>query len=316
MFGKTGRLLLLGAAFFLTTALSAEEWEKVAGGKYVDGPHNDGDSVEVEHKGQRHVFRLFFVDCVEKSPHSRVRRIEQAKYFGLTGENSEDTAMQLAFEAAKFTREQLDKPFTVYTRWQKVDPTGKNPAIRAFVETSDGADLSSLLVSEGLAIIREGKAASDHPNGKHPSELVGDLRATETKARLARKGAWGLAKSRELGTGPATATGSEFAATDRAGLFASAGRPVKVRGRVAKIAALPDGRITFLDFEGNPTGGFVGVIRAGFLPSFHEQFPEELEKALVGKEVTLEGVITLYRDIPQIELEETRQIQIVPAPQR
>jgi len=301
--------------FFIQSAAAQDPaWIELEGCKFVEGPHNDGDSVEVEYNGQQHVFRLFFVDCVEKSPHSRVRRVEQAKYFGLTGENQEDAALQVAYEAAKFTKDQLSAPFTIRTRWEKVDPTGKNPAVRAFIETSKGDDLSTLLVGEGLAIIREGKLASDNPNGKNTSEQVRILREAETRARLAGKGAWKMARPPESGATPETALHKELVATDKDGLLASAGRPVTVRGRVAKIGALPDGRITFVDFEGNQTGGFVGVIRSGFLPLFHEKYPDGLEKTLVGKEVTLKGVITLYRNTPQIELEQPRQLKIIPSP--
>ena len=303
------------AFFFIQPAAAKDSaWIELEGCKFVEGPHNDGDSMEVQYKGQQHVFRLFFVDCVEKSPHSRVRRVEQAKYFGLAGDNQEDAALQVAYEAAKFTKAQLRAPFTIRTRWEKVDPTGKNPAIRAFVETSKGEDLSTLLVRQGLAIIREGKLASDNPNGKNTSEQVRALREAETRTRLAGRGAWRLARPAESGATPEAVPRGEFVATDKDGLLASAGRPVVVRGRVVKIGALPDGRITFLDFEGNQTGGFVGVIRAGFLPLFHEKFPEGLEKALIGKEVTLKGVITLYRNIPQIELEKPRQLKITPSP--
>ena len=313
---KIWRALFLGPVIFFLQAGQAQEpvWEKLEGCKYAEGPHDDGDSMEVDYGEKRYVFRLFFVDCVEKSPHSRAHRVEQAKYFGLTGGQQEDTALEVAYEAAKFTKDQLTKPFTVYTRWQKVDPTGENPAIRAFVETSTGADLGSLLVSNGLAIIREGKVASDHPNGKNTSELVSALREAETKARLDGKGAWGLAKPAGTAMARPPVTGGGFAATDRDGLFASAGHPVKVHGRVVKIGVLPDGRITFLDFEGNKSGDFVGVVRSGFLPAFHEQFPDGLETGLLGKEVTLEGVVTLYRNIPQIELQHPRQIQILPPP--
>ena len=309
-----GGFSVLALFFIQTAAANDPAWIELEGCKLVEGPHNDGDSVEVEYDGQTHVFRLFFVDCVEKSPHSRERRVEQAKYFGLAGDNPEEDALQVASAAAKFTTNQLSAPFTIRTRWEKADPTGKNPAIRAFVETSTGADLSTLLVGEGLAIIREGKLASDNPKGRNSSEQIRSLREAETRARLAGKGAWGLSRPPASGARPQAVPRSEFAATDKDGLLASAGRPAAVRGRVATIGALPDGRITFLDFEGNQTGGFVGVIRAGFLPLFHQKYPEGLKKALIGKEVALEGVITLYRDIPQIELEHPRQLKILPGP--
>jgi len=284
-------------------------WEKFEGCRVVESPHNDGDSVEIECNGQRKVIRFFYVDCFEKSPYSRARRDQQAKYFGIPEEKREEAALQIAYAATQRTAAELSKPFTAYTQGENVDPTGKNPAVRGFVTTVEGQDLGELLVAEGLAIIREGKAASEHPDGRNVSEQVGALRIAETRARLEGKGAWGLAQ--ETAAIPPPPQGkAEFEASDRKGLFSSAGRLVTVRGRVGQIATLPNGRITFLDFEGNGEGDFVGIIRADFLPLFQERFPEGLEAALAGKQVALKGVITLYRDIPQIELQRPDQVSV------
>lgn len=312
MGGKSWLGLLVAAALLAGPARSETlPWERLEGCRLVDSPHNDGDSVEVEHQGTRRVFRLYFVDCFEKSPHSVKRRAEQARYFGLQGERAEEEAVQLAYEAARFTRDQLTAPFTVFTRNQKVDSRGTNPSVRAFVETADGKDLGLLLVEAGLAIIREGRAASDHPSGKTPGEMVGVLRGAETRARLAGRGSWALAPGWKSAAPPVV--GREFSASDRTGILAAAGRPARVRGRVSRIGALPDGRITFVDFDGGGRDAFVGVIRADFLPAFQTRFPEGLEAALSGQEVMLEGVITLYRNIPQIELQRPGQLTVVPA---
>lgn len=312
--GRAPWYLLLGGAILHFGFARAEEaaWEKFENCRVVESSQNDGDSVEIDTGKERLVVRFYFVDCIEKSPHSRERRAQQAKYFGLKEEGREEAAVQAAYEAAKFTQEQLSKPFTVYTRRQKVDSSGENPSVRAFVQTADGEFLDNLLVGAGLAIIREGKAASDRPDGKSAGEIVSKLRALETQARLEGKGAWALAGDPQRATA-APANKGEFVATDRAGLLGGAGHPARVTGRIAKIAALPSGRITFVDFEGNQQGDFVGVIRSDFLPLFHEQFPDGLEKALAGKNVTVEGVITLYRNTPQIELQRPAQIQILPS---
>lgn len=315
MAGKSWLGLLLVSALLVGTVRSETvPWQRLDGCRLVDSPHNDGDSVEVDHEGTRHIFRLYFVDCFEKSPHSHKRRAEQAKYFGLQGDRVEEEAVQLAYEAARFTKDRLAAPFTVYTRNQKVDSRGKNPSLRAFVETAEGKDLGLLLVEAGLAIIREGKAASDHPDGKNPSEMVGVLRVEETRARLAGRGGWAFAPGWKSAAVPPV--NREFAAEDRTGILAAAGHPARVRGRVSRMGALPDGRITFVNLDGTREDGFVGVIRADFLPAFQKHFPNGLETALLGQDVVLEGVITLYRDIPQIELQRPGQITLVPAASR
>lgn len=296
------------ALFASQTVLLAQSWERLDQCEFYEGSHSDGDSIEVRRGGKHYVFRLYFVDCLEKNPASRVRRVAQGRYFGIS-EASEGRALRAAYLARNFTKYKLRHPFTVYTRWQAVDPNGDNPAVRAFVETAGGEDLSTLLVREGLAIIRHGKkAVSDHPNGRSSGEISLELRRAEKEARDQKRGAWGLVNSRAQSVAAET-----LEATDREALVANAGRKINVRGRVARVGALPDGRMTFINFESPGRGGaFVGIVRASFLPRFLERFPEGLKSALIGRSVILKGVITLYRGAPQIELESPEQLRIEP----
>ncbi len=301
-----GRAFLVAWAVLVSHAvLLAQSWEKLDGCEFFEGSHSDGDSVEVRRGGRHYVFRLYFVDCVEKNPASHARRAAQVRYFGLKA--SETTALRAAYLARNFTTNKLRNPFTIYTRWQAVDPEGNNPAIRAFIVTADGKDLSALLVDEGLAIIRHGNTAvADHPDGRSSGQISSDLMKAEVEARARKRGAWGLARSSE----DDNAEPELFEATDSGALISRAGTRVKVRGRVARIGALPDGRMTFINFGDRGRDGFVGIVRARFLPRFEERFPNGLKSALVGKLVLLEGVITLYRGVPQIELESPAQLRV------
>jgi endonuclease YncB( thermonuclease family) len=297
---------LLGWAVLVSQAvLLAHGWDKLDGCEFFEGSHSDGDSIEVHRHGKHYVFRLYFVDCVEKNPASRARRAAQARYFGLKA--SETTALRAAYLARNFTANKLRNPFTIHTRWQAVDPDGDNPAIRAFIETADGKDLSTLLVDEGLAIIRHGNTAvSDHPDGRSSGQISSDLMKAEVEARARKRGAWGLARSAEDNSG----LSQLLEATDSGALVSRAGTRVKVRGRVARVGALPDGRMTFINFGDRGGDDLVGIVRARFLPHFEERFPNGLKSALVGKLVLLEGVITLYRGVPQIELENLAQLRV------
>ncbi len=298
---------LVWALFVSPLALFAQGWERLTGCEFFEGSHSDGDSVEVRRAGKRYIFRLYFVDCVERNPVSRIRRAVQSRYFGLD-ETEQTAALRVAYLASAFTKDQLREPFTVYTRWQWVDADSGNPAIRAFVETSEGDDLSTLLVSEGLAIIRHGtKAVSDHPDGRTIAEFSSRLRMAERAAREKKRGAWGVASS-----GVNDSPAGLIQATDRETLVANAGRNLQVRGHVSRVNTLP-GRMTFINFSGDLSrGGFVGVVRKKFLHRFSERFPNGLKAGLIGKDVVLEGTLTLYRSTPQIELEDPRQIRVVP----
>ncbi len=188
----------------------------------------------------------------------------RGKYFGLKA--SEGTPLRAAYLAKNFTRDKLREPFTVYTRWQLVDPDGDNPAVRAFVETADGGDLATLLVSEGLAIIRHGDTAvSDHPNGRGSGEISADLRKAEAEARAHKRGAWGLLAASESDQQPEI-----LMATDREALVSRAGTRVKVRGRVSRVGALPDGRMTFINLSAKAREGFVGGYQRERSPALSE----------------------------------------------
>jgi endonuclease YncB( thermonuclease family) len=311
MWKGMGCMAAIGFAFLAPAHAQTPGWEKLENCQFVEGRFSDGDSVEAEYLGQRYVFRLYFVDAIESTPKSQARRAGQAKYFGLTSAEADAQALQVSSAAADFTKAQLQKPFTVHTRWDRVNPKDNNSAIRAFVTTSEGADLSSQLVGEGLALILSGtRSTAEHPEGGPVDETLGKLRSAETDAHVAGRGAWAFSK---INASAAPAPSTSVPAKDRKALLAHAGQTARVQGRINRVTALLDGRITFLSFDGNGAEDFVAIIRAGSLATIARQFPGGLEQALVGKDVTIEGTVTLYRDIPQIEISSPEQITVAPA---
>lgn len=311
MWKGAGCVTAIGMVFLSSAFALPPGWEKLEGCQFVEGTFSDGDSIEAEYSGKKYLFRLYFVDTIEGFPKAKARRAGQAKYFGLASAEADTQAVQVANAAAEFTKAQLQKPFTVYTRWDKVNPKDESSSLRAFVTTSAGDDLSTKLVSEGLALILSGsRSTTDHPEGKPVDEALRDLRHAETEAHVAARGAWAFSK---IETSTEIAPATTVPAKDRKALLALAGHPARVQGRISRVTALLDGRITFLSFEGNGKEDFVAIIRAGSLGTVTKQFPDGLEQALVGKDVTIEGVITLYRAIPQIEINSPGQITIAPA---
>ena len=310
-----GWILALGLFCLLPCAVAlAPGWDSLKNCRFLEGSHSDGDSVEAVYKGQRYVFRLYFVDTIEKNPQSRSRRAGQAKYFNLRGDEVEGKALQAAYAASERTEALLQKPFTVFTRWEKVDPRGDNPSYRAFVETAQGDDLGENLVANGLAIIRNGRLSTeDHPNGRIIDEILRDLRRAETTAHQKGLGAWSAVGP---GEGKSMPPSGPIAAGERNTLQGLAGHNARVQGRVSRVSSLPDGRITFVNFDGNGREDFVAIVRSGSLAEFKKDFPEGLGVALVGKNVIIEGLITLYRDTPQIEIERASQITVLPARER
>jgi endonuclease YncB( thermonuclease family) len=304
MIGGLGWILALGAL-----GAAPLRWDTLENCRFVQGRHSDGDSIEAEVNGRRYIFRLYFVDTLEKNPFSAERRLAQARSFGIKGAEAEETALRLANAASIFTRSQLARPFAVTTRWEKVDSRKGNPSLRAFVTTAEGNDLAGELVSRGLAIIRSGRrSTADHPSGPSADEILRDLRRRETEAHRAGRGAWASAA---LTPKAAPLKGKLLRPLDRDDLIALAGQRVRVRGRVGRIGALADGRITFFNFEGSARGDFVLIARADAVAALNRRFPQGVGQALVGREIVVKGTITLFREAPQIEIEDPAQIVFV-----
>ena len=93
--GRCG-FLVAWAALVSQAVLVAQGWDRLDGCEFFEGSHSDGDSVEVRRGGKHYVFRLYFVDCVEKNPASRARRAAQARYFGLKASETTATAGSLS----------------------------------------------------------------------------------------------------------------------------------------------------------------------------------------------------------------------------
>ncbi len=289
--------------FWLCAQPVCAGWSKLENAIYTEGSHSDGDSVEVIYEGKHHIFRLYFVDCLETNPRSRDRRLAQAKYFGIDSK-VDKSAMGFGKEAARTTRDLLKKPFTVHTRWEPVSPG--NPSIRAFVETSDGQDLGTVLVERGLAIIRSGQALSDHPDGRSKGRILRGLREKETTARVKGSGAWKKQKSTPLLKIPGSLSANETSL-----LRSMAGHVAKVSGTIATTGALPDNRLTFLNFEGNQRGDFVAIIRGEDLPTVAAAFPGGRLAGLMGARIEVNGLITLHRETPQIEITSPSQLKVL-----
>lgn len=144
----------------------------------------DADSFHVAAQGKEFVFRLYFVDAPETDAAFPDRLQEQAKYFGLTLEQT----VQLGGYAANFTKERLNRSFVVRTCMQ--DARGQSKRFYAFVETPEG-DLAELLVANGLARVHGSEAS---PVGLTSPELEWEkLKRLEQEARQQKVGAWGAA---------------------------------------------------------------------------------------------------------------------------
>src|SRR2546421_164586 len=181
-------LFFLGALFGQSWAGEKKEWIKLTDCRYIDAPDNDGDSFRVHGGDKEFTARLYYVDAPETNLRQGDRTHDQALHFGITL----DETMKAGEKAKQRTKELLQKPFVIWTRWSTAGGRGRESRYYVIVEI-DGKNLGEVLVSEGLARVKG--VAPNLPNeekGKAYMERLDDL---ESAAREKHLGAWATSKN-------------------------------------------------------------------------------------------------------------------------
>jgi competence ComEA-like helix-hairpin-helix protein len=198
----------LAATLCCAVAEAREPWIVFKDCRTLSNESNDADSFHVKAGGKEYIFRLYFVDAAETDAEFPERVAEQAKYFGLTAEQT----TKLGDLARRFTKEKLTRPFTVRTCLQEAMGRSKKDRYYAFIETAEG-DLAELLVANGLARLH-GSAAQ--PAGlSSPEREWRKLRQLEQAAKQQKVGAWGAPVGRmaaRSSTAPAKSGPDSFTA--------------------------------------------------------------------------------------------------------
>ncbi len=187
--------MLLVALSAVPVGRADEEIKSLAGCRFVPTEWADGDSFSVRFPdGSEQTVRIYGADCIEwhVNDESLARRLRaQRRYFGIADgvpEESIAQAREFGKAAALRTRELLAKPFTVHTSFADGRGDARFKRIYGFVTTSDGKDLASTLVSEGLA--RAFGIARSLPDGTSAQEYRKHLEDLELTAASARRGIW------------------------------------------------------------------------------------------------------------------------------
>lgn len=149
------------------------------------------------------------------------------------------------------------------------------------------------------ATVRKYAGVSDHrpviveiPLAKIDAPVVIDVKA-------------GLAALEPAAAGP-------FEAGDHSAIAQAIGKKATIRGKISSVSS-PSKSITFLNFEGNPRGKFVGIVRKADLDAVTAGLKGTgLKQALEGHTVELTGVLTSYRGTPQIEVRSAEQVRVLP----
>lgn len=178
-------LPLLLLVVFVGSGLGGDrkEWVKLADCHYVEAPDNDGDSFRVRGGDKEFTARLYYVDAPETNLRQGDRTHDQSLHFGITL----DETMKAGEKAKQRTKELLQKPFLIWTRWATTGARGRESRYYVIVEV-DGKSLGEILVTEGLA--RTKGVAPNLPNGEHAKPYMERLDDLESAARKKHLGAW------------------------------------------------------------------------------------------------------------------------------
>jgi endonuclease YncB( thermonuclease family) len=156
---------------------------------WVASQSNDGDSFSVRCGDRMLRVRLYLVDTPEVTlagPGMPARVNLQRRHFGLA---RNEQVLEFGRQASTFSRAVLSQPFTLYTAF--TDARGEGERFYAFVQTSDGRDLGTALVTAGLArAYGYGHAA---PDGRPATAVHAELARAEAAARAAAVGVWKMA---------------------------------------------------------------------------------------------------------------------------
>ena len=191
------KIVVVTILAFCSTTTEANPLNRLSNCTLVPTEWADGDSFLVRtEQGDEHTVRLYGADCIEwhVTDDSDARRLrEQRRYFGITesGGSPQESiriAKQYGELAAKKVRDLLQKRFTVFTAYSDARGDGKHKRIYGFVVTSDGKDLSELLVLTGLA--RAYGVSRETHSGMTRDEYRERLKDLELIAARENAGTW------------------------------------------------------------------------------------------------------------------------------
>src|SRR2546430_17026493 len=175
--------LLLGAFAPPALARDKKEWVKLTDCDYVDAKDNDGDSFRVRCGDKEFTARFYYVDAPETNLSRGDRTHEQSLQFGITL----DETMKAGEKAKQRTKELLQKPFVVWTRWSTAGGRGRESRYYVIVEI-DGKSLGEILVSEGLTRVKG--VAPKLPNEEKGKAYMERLDTLEDAAHEKHLGVW------------------------------------------------------------------------------------------------------------------------------
>jgi hypothetical protein len=155
--------------------------------KFVKGPMEAPDRVNVRWKGREYVFRLYFVTSGDAGKVDSRRTLSMASNLMVKPEMAAEALTKAAAETQSWLEGASE--VRVATRWEKVNPLKETTDYYAFIYLGEQS-LAERLVEAGWADTQGKKVTG--PNEERPSEILAVLQRHEEKARTKKIGLWGL----------------------------------------------------------------------------------------------------------------------------
>lgn len=195
-------VVLFCAAFTTQWCDAGKKWLIYERCELAEEGNLDGDSFSVKAlTGYTYLFKLHGVDCPEVSNGAKSNFKDQVKYFSI----EEKDLIEWGEKAAKFSKDFLSEPFTVYTQKVKAPGSGAKSRYYAIIVNAEGKRLDEALLEAGFGRVF-GKGAewekpfwsrtkADLPRKMKEDRFLTKLRIIANKAKRENRGVWS-AKSR------------------------------------------------------------------------------------------------------------------------
>jgi endonuclease YncB( thermonuclease family) len=142
---------------------------------------------------------FYYVDAPETNLRLGDRTHDQSLHFGITL----DETMKAGEKAKQRTKELLQKPFLIWTRWATAGGLGRESRYYVIVEI-EGKNLCEILVAEGLA--RTKGVAPNLPNEEKGKAYMERLDDHESATREKHLGSWAMSSNQTSSPKPTAST--------------------------------------------------------------------------------------------------------------
>ncbi|MGI8604766.1 MAG: thermonuclease family protein [Verrucomicrobiales bacterium] len=177
------------------------EWDVLTACSLAANKTDAAHHFHVKRGDDIYVFQLYYANAPEVTAAKAEQVTEQARYFGIASQISEDkwdkALAHFGEDARAFTHQVLaEQPFLVFTKWEKRPETHH---YYAFVlvqdENAERRLLQEMLVERGYAIISE-PPLKKLPDGTSGPEFVERLQYLQRQAQQKNLGVWAGVRGR------------------------------------------------------------------------------------------------------------------------